>query len=279
MNSDIHKDKNLLLPIGNISRQTGVSIKSLRYYDRIGILRPAYVDPETGYRYYDFTQIRLVEAIQLCVELDIPLSQFDEFLTEDKKTIRYGKLIAYGSMLADEKIKAIDAKLHLLDEMRNHLHRAENYRYHNGPVKLDFPEKYCWVVPFEGTQRSAEFHLLFNRSLENIIRHGLRAGAEAGLLMICRGEREKRYLSIDIETENGTPPHVEGEEAPFQEILHLPAATYVCMKTDHSNIREARTLFADLFRLPGERIVVESELFPNHYDFSSPHYELRCSLP
>lgn len=271
-------DKNLLLSIGNISRQTGVHIKSLRYYDRIGILRPAYVDPETGYRYYDFTQIRLVEAIQLCVELDIPLNQFEEFLTEDKKTIRYGKLIAYGSMLADEKIRAIDAKLHLLDEMRNHLHRAENYRYHNGPVKLDLPEKYCWIVPFEGTQRSAEFQLLFNRSLENIIRSGLRAGAEAGLIMICRGETERRYLSIDVDSDNGKPPAPEERKLPG-EILRIPAASWVCMKTDRSDIGQARAFFPDLFCRPCDKMVIESELFPDDYEFSSPHYEIRYTLP
>ena len=104
-------DKKHLLTIGNISKQTGVHIKSLRYYDKIGILPPAHVDTETGYRYYDFSQIQLVEAIQLCVELDIPLNRFTELLTEDKKSIRYGKLIAYGSMLADEKIRAINTKL------------------------------------------------------------------------------------------------------------------------------------------------------------------------
>lgn len=271
-------DKNLLLTIGNISKQTGVHVKSLRYYDRIGILRPAHVDPETGYRYYDFTQIGLVEAIQLCVELDIPLNRFGEFLTEDKKSIRYGKLIAYGSMLADEKIRAIDAKLHLLDAMRNHLSRAENYRYHNGPVKLDFPEKYCWAVPFDGIQHSAEFHLLFNRALENIIHHGLRAGTETGLLQFSRGDEETRYLYIDIETENGENPATGESERP-EEILHLPATNCICMKTEHSGLDQARTLFADLYRLPYDKIIMESELFPDHYEFSRPHYEIRCTLP
>ena len=44
--------KENLLSIGALSKQTGVHIKSLRYYDSLGILRPAYVDPCSGYRYY-----------------------------------------------------------------------------------------------------------------------------------------------------------------------------------------------------------------------------------
>lgn len=65
--------KDNLLSIGALSKQTGVHIKSLRYYDSLGILRPAYVDPSSGYRYYSLQQIPVVDAIQLCVDLDIPL--------------------------------------------------------------------------------------------------------------------------------------------------------------------------------------------------------------
>ena len=57
--------KENLLSIGALSKQTGVHIKSLRYYDSLGILRPAYVDPSSGYRYYSLQQIPVVDAIQL----------------------------------------------------------------------------------------------------------------------------------------------------------------------------------------------------------------------
>lgn len=44
-------DKQHLLTIGNLSKQTGVHVKSLRYYEQLGILIPAYTDPDTGYRF------------------------------------------------------------------------------------------------------------------------------------------------------------------------------------------------------------------------------------
>lgn len=40
-------DKQNLLTIGNLSKQTGVHVKSLRYYEQLGILLPAYTDPDT----------------------------------------------------------------------------------------------------------------------------------------------------------------------------------------------------------------------------------------
>ena len=43
---------NQYLSIGKVSKLKNVSIKSLRYYDKIGILRPAFVNAETNYSYY-----------------------------------------------------------------------------------------------------------------------------------------------------------------------------------------------------------------------------------
>jgi hypothetical protein len=45
------------LAIGDFSRATHLNIKTLRHYHRIGLLEPAYVDPDTGHRRYGTDQI------------------------------------------------------------------------------------------------------------------------------------------------------------------------------------------------------------------------------
>lgn len=45
---------NNLLSIGEFSKIANVHIKSLRYYDKLGVLKPIYVDPKTNYRYYSY---------------------------------------------------------------------------------------------------------------------------------------------------------------------------------------------------------------------------------
>ena len=49
--------KSKMYSIGMFSRINQVTPKTLRHYARMGLLKPAYVDTETGYRYYDATQI------------------------------------------------------------------------------------------------------------------------------------------------------------------------------------------------------------------------------
>jgi DNA-binding transcriptional MerR regulator len=46
-----------LLKIGDFARIGQVSIKALRHYDALGLLRPAHIQPETGYRFYDLAQL------------------------------------------------------------------------------------------------------------------------------------------------------------------------------------------------------------------------------
>ena len=117
--------KENLLSIGALSKQTGVHIKSLRYYDSLGILCPAYVDPSSGYRYYSLQQIPVVDAIQLCVDLDIPLKQFTDYYLDSTSQIHYSKLIERGTRLAKEKIQAIQERLTKLDKMRSEIERSE----------------------------------------------------------------------------------------------------------------------------------------------------------
>ena len=120
----IFLDKSKLISIGTLSKLTGVHIKSLRYYDRLGILRPAYIDPASGYRYYSFPQIHVVDAIQLCVDLGIPLKQFTDFVGEDGRQIHYGALLARGTELAGAKIRSIQERLQFLHQIEEEFDRG-----------------------------------------------------------------------------------------------------------------------------------------------------------
>jgi DNA-binding transcriptional MerR regulator len=45
------------LTVGDFSRATHLSVKTLRHYHQVGLLQPATVNPDTGYRYYWRTEI------------------------------------------------------------------------------------------------------------------------------------------------------------------------------------------------------------------------------
>ena len=51
------------MTIGEVAKVKQISIKALRYYEKIGILKPAYCDPDTGYRYYKNEQMLAIDKI------------------------------------------------------------------------------------------------------------------------------------------------------------------------------------------------------------------------
>jgi DNA-binding transcriptional MerR regulator len=78
-----------LMPIGRFSRLTGLSVKALRHYDELGLLRPAAVDPQTGYRSYSSAQVVLAETIRMLRRLELPLDDVSTLLqTDDPAAVR-----------------------------------------------------------------------------------------------------------------------------------------------------------------------------------------------
>ncbi|WP_248966140.1 MerR family transcriptional regulator [Sphaerisporangium perillae] len=70
-----------LLPIGQFARISRLSVKQLRRYDELGLLVPAYVDEQTGYRYYRSAQARQALSIGLLRSLDVPLAVIGQVLS------------------------------------------------------------------------------------------------------------------------------------------------------------------------------------------------------
>ncbi|MGH3189246.1 MAG: MerR family transcriptional regulator [Streptosporangiaceae bacterium] len=64
-----------MFSIGEFARLGGVSIRTLRHYDEIGVLRPATVDPDTGYRGYRASQLGRLNRILAMKELGLSLTQ------------------------------------------------------------------------------------------------------------------------------------------------------------------------------------------------------------
>lgn len=93
------------LSIGKVAKLKNISIKALRYYDEIGILPPAYINPETNYRYYTNEQLPMLDAIHLCLQLGIPLKTLPSYVYEEQ--FDFSALLSDTRNLAEEKIHGI----------------------------------------------------------------------------------------------------------------------------------------------------------------------------
>src|SRR5271155_653013 len=93
----------VLVSIGDFSRMTHLSIKALRFYHDQGLLEPARIDPDTGYRFYEPAQVPVAQVIRRFRDLDMPLDQVRAVLQAPDLETRTKEIIAH--------LTAMEAKL------------------------------------------------------------------------------------------------------------------------------------------------------------------------
>ncbi len=72
-----------MLKIGDFSKLSLVSIKALRYYDELGLLKPVQVDEFTGYRYYSTSQLTRLNRILALKDMGLALEQIAQLLDQN----------------------------------------------------------------------------------------------------------------------------------------------------------------------------------------------------
>ena len=111
-----------LLSIGQFAALCRLSQKALRLYDERGLLRPAHVDPDSGYRHYSLSQVVEAERIRLLRALEVPLDEIGEILRAGGEAARalirrhrsrlaarladYDRMIATLDGLSDETLSS-----------------------------------------------------------------------------------------------------------------------------------------------------------------------------
>ena len=101
------------MQIQEFAKFAGVSVRTLHYYDEIGLLKPASVDRSTGYRYYDEHSILRMQEILFYRELDFSLKSIGEILSsahydKNKALQEQKKMLTLKKERLERLISAVD---------------------------------------------------------------------------------------------------------------------------------------------------------------------------
>lgn len=138
--------KNGLLSIGKMAELNHTTIATLRLYDKEGLLKPTYTDPETGYRYYDIQKNARLDMIQYMKELGMSLGEI--------RSVFESKDLARIESILSEKNEQIYREISELKIQQNAVERSIRAleRYRKSPIKgtisLEFIDRrYIWSIP------------------------------------------------------------------------------------------------------------------------------------
>lgn len=110
--------------IGTVARLAGVSVRTLRYYDEIGLLRPTWADPDTGYRWYEPQQLRRLHRIIALRDLGVRLVDIGVLLDAELSAEQLRGILLLRRAEAHERVAAeaerlarVEARLAQLEEV------------------------------------------------------------------------------------------------------------------------------------------------------------------
>ena len=257
-------DKKNLLSIGEISKFTGASPRSLRYYERLGLLEPAFIDPDSGYRYYAFDQVRSIEIIKFCIELDIPLKMLEQYMGPNG-VIDVAALAAYGKQIAEEKLKTLKQGLDFIHDLEESIALAETYHQSQKLYTRDIPEKFVCIMPIEQSFNEADHMEVAKMFLD----WGSRIGEENlwwefGLLCEHTPSGISRCVFMELR-----------EPTDQVRTKVIPAGTYFCTQHAMSMIEHASEIFKAQLRGQDSFLTIETEIFTGRHKISEPVNELR----
>jgi DNA-binding transcriptional MerR regulator/effector-binding domain-containing protein len=90
------------LTVGDFSRVSHLSIKTLRHYHQVGLLEPGAVNPDTGYRYYSVGQIPTAQVIRRLRDLEMPVADVKAVLAASDAPARNALIAAHLNRLEAE---------------------------------------------------------------------------------------------------------------------------------------------------------------------------------
>ncbi len=251
------------LSIGEVAKIRNIDVQSLRYYEKLGILIPAYVNPENGYRYYSLEQIMILDTIILCIDLGIPLKQLKEYVDESGQ-LEFERLLKDGKKLAKEKIEKINSGINSIDRTLKHINAQKSFQGRTGYYTRYIFERFVITMPCEKNldAKSYEKNLshLFTVAKEN----GLHATFPHGIISTYQGNQyvhSKMFLEVS-QTASST-------------IHSLPGGNYLCFQELREVHSDPTSIFPQNLFVGELTNVIVSSMSPNTYKYDKVVMELQ----
>lgn len=255
------------LSIGDFAKLRNVNPKSLRYYERIGALIPAYIDPETGYRYYALEQLVEMDMILMCLELDIPLRNAEQYRQSDQ-TLDIRRLLEDGQQKAHEKLAHLRNTMQQMEEALRRIEENKRYQEQEGVYRRHLRQRLILRQPF--TPSGGE--LAFKQSSTEIFLRGQSLGLlpaftfPIGLIARRQGDRTDTDIFLEVlQQEDG-----------ITNLDVLPEGDYLCQQRPAQALEHVDALITEYFvQHPEANQVIITNLTSAFFDLKGPLLELQ----
>lgn len=253
------------LTISEFAGLRNVNINSIRYYEKLKLLIPAYIDPQTKYRYYLPEQLDVLDTIQLCIKLGIPLKDLKEYVDESGKLDEKG-ILENGKKLLEERISDIQLGLEITQFNLDKMKHNQKYSDKKGIYTREIEERFFIRAPFHGNwndliqKEKAAINLFHTAQKENMA-----PVFPAGILIHCETEPVSFSFLLQV-----LHPAQQDER-----IIHIPKAQFSCLQVELTSQTDILELLRENFSMLDFQSVIISNMLLNKLHLDSRHTEIQ----
>lgn len=255
------------LTISEFARLRGVNLNSLHYYEKLGLLRPAYIDPRTRYRYYRPEQLSQLDTILLCIDLGIPLKELSSYVDgsgemQSRRLLEDGRLLAQKKIAAlQDGLKKIEHSLLCLDETRQYEGQQGLYTRRIGPRRL-YTAAYTQALT-----DPVRLEKTFSRLYADAQAQGLSPLLPAGVLADRTDDGAQFRLFCEVLGEADCPALEE-----------VPEGDFLCLQLDLQADTDIAAVLRENYPEGPEGPVLVCNMLLNKFRFGSRRTEIQKPL-
>lgn len=251
--------------ISEFAKLRSIDINSLRYYERLGILTPVYIDPNTRYRYYSAEQLSVLDVILLSVNLGIPLKRLKEYMDENGN-FRNRDFFREGKRLTEEKIEDLRACLSRIESTLRYLESTEEAAVESSLYLCDFPPRYLVTEEYNGNMADVNaVERAFTKLFQYACEQKMNPVIPSGVLYRYQGAAVTQYICWEI-----TAPPAEQ-----QSIQTLPAGRYSCYRINWEISTDIRGTAEQIFPIEDDDTIFVSNMPQSSFRFGTKLGEIQ----
>lgn len=263
-----------LFSIGEMQKLTGVSVSALRFYDQMGLIKPSYVDENTGFRYYSYEHFWQIEIIKMCRDMKLPLKDLKGVLEsqDDNRFLEFLEVQRETSKTELKRLREVVADISWMERQF-----SEKVKLQKGPLlyKKHIPERTVIPAFWEDGFSNDLLHLKLQQlteaeftHLKTIKRH---YGYYLDLDKFMRGDIDTLSEYLELDQYN----HTVGDT-----IEILPAGEYACYITKIFSTDMNLTPFFDYLAANNIRPkrVIASEVALTFFDWKECLFEVQALI-
>lgn len=261
----VKKEGCSVLKISEFSRLTKVPAKTLRFYDDIGLLKPASVDRFTGYRYYSAAQLPRLNRILALKGLGLSLEQIKDVLDEDLSAEQIRGMLRLKLAEIQQNLIQEQQRLAYVEAMLSQIEQENKMSEYDVIIKSVAPFKAAGirVVAPRWDQLSVTLNHAFDELADYIRSHGAALSPnpeECGITLYH--DEEWRETDIQLEAVFG----ITGDLAPSSrvQVYTMPSVEMMASTVHHGSFASLGSAYNAL----------TNWIEQNGYEISGPSREI-----